>query len=149
MLVMHDEDREEGRIRECPEPKLVNLLRSPGIDSQSGRIDSLESIPGLLKRLQIQAQKYWIKHMKLSFFCLDELQIVSLIDWLSYCRLQHRAPTPYPLLLRVVESKNHFLNEEITPLLPTEIGERFSQTISNLGHAALLRRCELPHNESA
>ncbi len=43
--------------------------------------------------------------------------------------------------------KNH-LNEEITPLLPTGIGERFSQTISNLGHAALLRRC--PHiNESA
>jgi hypothetical protein len=39
--------------------------------------------------------------------------------------------------------KNH-LNEEITPLLPTGIGERFSQTISNLGNAALLRRCELP-----
>jgi hypothetical protein len=34
--------------------------------------------------------------------------------------------------------KNH-LNEEITPLLLTGIGERFSQTISNLGHAALLR----------
>ena len=28
---------------------------------------------------------------------------------------------------------------------PLGIGERFSQTISNLGHAALLRRCELPH----
>ncbi len=39
--------------------------------------------------------------------------------------------------------------EEITPLLPTGIGEIFSQTISNLGHAALLRRCELPpRNES-
>jgi hypothetical protein len=33
---------------------------------------------------------------------------------------------------------------EITHLLPTGIGERFSQSISNLGHAALLRRCELP-----
>jgi hypothetical protein len=42
------------------------------------------------------------------------------------------------------------LQEEITPLLPTEIGERFSQTILKLGHAALLRRCELPpKNESA
>ncbi len=30
------------------------------------------------------------------------------------------------------------------PLLPTGIAERFSQTISNLGHAALLRRCVLP-----
>jgi hypothetical protein len=36
------------------------------------------------------------------------------------------------------------LNEEIIPLLPTGIGERYSQTISNLGHAALLRRCETP-----
>ncbi len=33
-----------------------NLLRSsPGIDSQPGGIDSLESIPGLLERLQIRA----------------------------------------------------------------------------------------------
>jgi hypothetical protein len=36
------------------------------------------------------------------------------------------------------------LNEEITPLLPAGIGERCSQTISNLGHAALLRAWELP-----
>jgi hypothetical protein len=56
MLVMHDEDREEGRIK------------SPGIDSKPGRIHSLELIPGLLKRLQIRAQKYWIKHTVLSKF---------------------------------------------------------------------------------
>ena len=62
MLVMHDEDRQEGRIRECPEPEFVNLLRSPGIDSKPGGIDALKSIPGLFKRLQIRAQKYWIKH---------------------------------------------------------------------------------------
>jgi hypothetical protein len=30
------------------------------------------------------------------------------------------------------------------PLLPTGIGGRCSQTISNLGHAALLCRCEIP-----
>jgi hypothetical protein len=36
------------------------------------------------------------------------------------------------------------LKEEITHLLPTEIGDQNSQTISNLGHAALVRRCELP-----
>ncbi len=38
------------------EPVFVNLVRSPGIDSQPGWIDSLESITGLLKRLQIRAQ---------------------------------------------------------------------------------------------
>ncbi len=54
----------------CSELAFVKLLRSPGIDSQPGgpvrrtgspsyivrrEIDSLESIPGLLKRLQIRA----------------------------------------------------------------------------------------------
>ncbi len=48
----------------------------------------------------------------------------------------HRAPAHFPPPLH--------LNDWITPLLPTEIGERFSQTISNLVHAALLRWCELP-----
>ncbi len=44
----------------CLSSKLefVHLLRSPGIDSQPGGIDSLESIPGLLKRLQIRALIY-------------------------------------------------------------------------------------------
>ncbi len=37
--------------------------------------------------------------------------------------------------------------EEITALI-LPLGERCSQTISNLGHAALLRRCELLINES-
>ncbi len=54
-----------------------------------------------------------------------------------------RAPTPSPPPLRVAKTGKNHLNEEITPLLPTGIGERFIQTISNLGHAALLRRCEL------
>ncbi len=37
------------------EPEFGNLLMSPGIDSQPGGIDSLESMPGLLKLLQILA----------------------------------------------------------------------------------------------
>ena len=52
--------------------------------------------------------------------------------------------TPSPPLLRVAKIGKNHLNEEITHFLPTGIGERFSQTISNLGHAALLLRCELP-----
>jgi hypothetical protein len=38
----------------------------------------------------------------------------------------------------VTAGKNHL--NEITPLLPTGRGERYSQTISNLGHAALWGR---------
>ncbi len=57
-----------------------------------------------------------------------------------------RPPPPLPW---GKAGRNH-LNEKVTPLLPSGIGERFSQTISNLGHASLLRRCELPPiNESA
>jgi hypothetical protein len=57
------------RRRRSQSPHFVNLLRSPGIDSQPGGpvkkpyltyrparlLDSLESIPGLLRRLQIRA----------------------------------------------------------------------------------------------
>ncbi len=50
-------------------------------------------------------------------------------------------PPPTPSS-RGKTSRNH-LNEEISPLFPTGIGERSSQTISNLGDAALWRRCEL------
>ncbi len=56
----------------------------------------------------------------------------------------HRAPTHSPLTLRVAKAGKNQLNEKINPYLPNVIGERFSQTISSLGHAALLRRCELP-----
>ena len=50
---------------------------------------------------------------------------------------------PSPRRLNVATAGKNNLNEEITPLLTTELGERYSQTISNLGHAALLRRYEL------
>jgi hypothetical protein len=49
-------------------------------------------------------------------------------------------PPPPPSTTLAKTSRNH-LNDEITRLLPTGICERYSQTISNLGHAALLRRC--------
>jgi hypothetical protein len=40
------------------EPVFVKLLRSPGIDSQPGGIDSSESISGLIKSLQIRALSF-------------------------------------------------------------------------------------------
>jgi hypothetical protein len=61
----------------------------------------------------------------------------------SGARGKPQGADPPPPLCVAKAGKNH-LTEENTPLLPTGIGERFSQTISNLGHAALLRRCELP-----
>jgi hypothetical protein len=59
-------------------------------------------------------------------------------------QVEHRVPTPPPLPLRVAKAGRNNFNEEITPILPTGIGDRYSQTISNLGHAAQLRRWELP-----
>ncbi len=47
----------------------------------------------------------------------------------------HRVPTPTLLSsTQVGKACGNNLNEKITPLLPTGIGERFSQAISNLGH---------------
>ncbi len=51
-----------------------------------------------------------------------------------------RHPPPYST--RGKAGRNNLSEEKIIPLLPTGIGERFSQAISNLGHAALLRRCK-------
>jgi hypothetical protein len=66
------------------------------------------------------------------------------LEQVAVGRVTHRAPTPPPPLRVAKTGKNH-LNDINHPLLPTGIGERFSQTISIfLGHAALLRRCELP-----
>ncbi len=55
-----------------------------------------------------------------------------------------RVPTPTPPSSTRGKAGRNYLNEEIATLLPTGIGERFRQILSNLGHAALLRRCELP-----
>jgi hypothetical protein len=64
-------------------------------------------------------------------------------DFLLNPDLVHRVLTSPPSLHVATAGKNH-LKEEITTLLPTGIGERYSQTKPNLGQAALLRRCELP-----
>jgi hypothetical protein len=45
----------ERNVSKFPEPVFVNLVRSPGIDSQPGGIDSSEWIPGLPERLQQRA----------------------------------------------------------------------------------------------
>ncbi len=69
---------------------------------------------------------------------------INLIRFGYVARLSYRVPTPLPLPLGIFKADVNHLNEEITLLLPTGIGERYSQSISNLGHAALLHRCELP-----
>jgi hypothetical protein len=63
-------------------------------------------------------------------------KVEQLVKWWTAVPVPNtRVPTPPPLHERLA-GKNH-LNEEITPLLPTGTGERYCQTISNLGHAAL------------
>jgi hypothetical protein len=57
-------------------------------------------------------------------------------------RPRHRVPTPPgppPPSLREAKARRNHLNEVSSSLIPTGIGERYSQTLSNLGHAALLR----------
>jgi hypothetical protein len=50
----------------------------------------------------------------------------------------HRGLTPPPPPpLSVAQTGRNKFNEEINPHLPTGIGERCSQTLANLGHAAL------------
>jgi hypothetical protein len=68
------------------EPVFVDLLRSPRIDSQPGKINSSESIPGLHKHLQMRAQVKAVtdSHIPLSFLCLirrnkDILKCYSLL----------------------------------------------------------------------
>jgi hypothetical protein len=77
-------------------------------------------------------------------------QLVTIVDFWRTSRQDgkispgHRGPTPPPPSSTREEAGINDLKEEITLHFPTGIGERFSQTISNLGYAALLRRCELP-----
>ncbi len=52
---MKMEEERRCLIEKTSEPEFVNLLSSLGFDSQPCGSDSLESIPRLLKRLQIGA----------------------------------------------------------------------------------------------
>ncbi len=54
----------------------------------------------------------------------------------------HSVPTPPSLPLG--KAGKSFEGGNYPPSSPTGIGERYSQTISNFEHAALLRPCELP-----
>jgi hypothetical protein len=71
-------------------------------------------------------------------FLLDDRRIrIHISD--KWIQIRNTAFVTFDLSFRAASLGN----EEITPLLPPGIGERYSKTISNLGHAALLRRCGL------
>jgi hypothetical protein len=53
-------------------------------------------------------------------------------------RVQGADPHPFP------SSTREKAGRKTIPLLPFGIDERYGHTILNLGHAALMRRCELP-----
>ncbi len=53
----------------------------------------------------------------------------------------HRVLTPLPFLYAQRRQVEIIWTSKIPPLLLTGLGERYSQTVSNLCQAALLRRC--------
>ncbi len=83
----------------------------------------------------------FISYGKIQFLppCISR-SLVHVVPPLHQRPTGRRLPPPFPL--RIAKTGKNHLNEEIIPILPTWIGERFSQAISNLGHAALLRRYE-------
>ncbi len=87
-------------------------------------------------------QKYLLYSMSRGSQFLPNLAGAKLEDSTYGFASQGADPPPHPL--RVAKAGRKHLNEEFTLRLPTGIGERCSQTISNLGHGALLRQCELP-----
>ncbi len=58
--------------------------------------------------------------------------------------LKSQGADPSPLPLHVATAGKNHLNKEITPSSPLGFARDVAKIISNLGHAALLRRCELP-----
>ncbi len=83
---------------------------------------------------QLFQMLYLLSHIKICSTRPEKTTHVS--EFHSQCADPH--PSPLPL--------HEGRQVEITPLLPTDIGDRFSQTISNLLHAALITP---PINESA
>ncbi len=61
---------------------------------------------------------------------------LTLAYGLAWNRDPHTGCRP-PLPLHVGTAGKNNLNEKITPLFPTGIGERYCRAISNVGHAAL------------
>jgi hypothetical protein len=80
----------------------------------------------------------WVGDVLLPFLPFSQLNI----DW-SMSGSTHRVLPPSPLQSAAKAGRNHFERVKY-PLLPTGIGERYSQTISYLWQTAVLRRCELP-----
>jgi hypothetical protein len=114
------------------------------------KIEAVEDMPCCLVCYSNSSDIYFLNGQDfLSFQQIKRNPQIQYCSLFSNCGLygnkgrgvSHRVPTltPLPSSTRGKAGRNH-LNEEITPLLPAGIGERFSQTVSNLGHAALMSR---------
>jgi hypothetical protein len=88
-----------------------------------------KSFPGCILEHMFSVQDSWWKIFRIQY---------CMVWW------KPQGVDPPPLPLHVATAGKNHLNKEITPLLPTGIAERCCQTITNFGHAKLLRRCELP-----
>ncbi len=109
--------------RSDPWPKSYN-------PTGSGRTTTLDLANALCRRLH--------QERPLAALNVTERITAELLQLLNKqgCVLTTGCRSPPPFSRRGKAGRNH--------LKSFGIGERFSQTISNLWHAALLRRCELP-----
>ncbi len=115
----------------------VNLLRRPGIDSRPGGIDSSESIPGLLKRLQIRTPcplffilKSFRESMNSVFTCkyiLEKNNFRKTKTYLKHFKVQRWAENKIKFSLHcsfcfltelLFESSHNFVAAEMAPSEP-------------------------------
>ncbi len=93
------------------------------------------------KSWMVKATKVFQKAEKGAILC--NIVKKTLYNRYGTYKLHTQGADPPPSSRRT-EGKSKLFERGNYPLLPTGRGERYSQTISNLRHAALVRRCELP-----
>ncbi len=137
--------------------QIFNHLRSPGTDFQPGGIDSLASIPGLLKRLKIRALMQNCTQLSLNphkviknniFLVMSQIHCITLLKmiyslvlksnilynvlsvWLWFhCRLETEPELPYFIFILTLS----FLSKIIFVIYPQQVNVNLSHGKSSAG----------------
>ncbi len=130
-----------------PSPAGMSLSLAGNNNSRPGRVWLVTSRLGTGKSLTFFYSVVGMKEVVWAYTVYPHCH-ESIIIFCFFLRwyFMHSVLTPPPLLSVAMAGRNH-LNEWNTPLFPTGIGERYSQTISNLCQAALSRRCVPPYKQ--
>ncbi len=135
-------------LRACHSPFTQHKENVPH-SRQSNNILHLKS--SLLNRLPLEIVWLWCSTplkgvILVSCICVGNTTENFQNAQVLVCR-SHRVPTPSPLPLYVTMVDRNHLNEEITPLLPTGIGEWYSQTISKFRSCSALAPLWTPYKQ--